>query len=702
MRSARSGLLQQRDPVGYLREASALGEAESLEAVGEHAAAMIVYERLSRERPVALDEVLMRLGHEAEAVGDETRAIEAYARVFYEFPLSEVAPLAKARLDGFPNFQRLGPDTQRYKLELGRAQRLFGAKQYGPARAAFEALRSSASGDDRELVNLRIAESDYYLKKHRAARDGVRAIHRPRDRARRKRCSFSPSRAARSAIRPPISSPSVASSTGSPISRGPKKPSTTWPRSHILSDDDDAADALFRELCDRYPKGVHTERAAWKVGWRAFREGRYDDTTQLFERAAFDFPRSDYRPAWLFWAGRAHELNREDELAEARYSLAAADYLNTYYGRLAVERLKGRMPAPRVIADRTTPVPPPPPNDQVVRALLEIARYDDALNELKYGLRNWSESSAAIQATMAWIYRQQGLAATGREQFNLLRGSINTMRRAYPQFMAAGGEYLPREVLSIIFPMSYWDLIQKHAAANGLDPYFVAALVAQESTFVPDIQSPARAVGLMQLMPPTARAYARKLGLPYSPRLLTNPEANIRMGTAYLADKVREFGDLHLALASYNAGERAVRRWLADRPGVPDRSVHRRHPVSRNPELREAHSRDGGRLPAALQRPEARAAGHRLGRRRDRQSGAGCQPGCRAGESRGAGRGRARRQHHRRNVPSPRSRPLRRRPPRNAPRSDTSPPVSEHRIDSCPNSPDRRRRRSSPNRSSVR
>ena len=52
-------------------------------------------------------------------IGDETRAIEAYARVFYEFPLSEVAPMAKARLDGFPNFQRLGPDTQRYKLEFG-------------------------------------------------------------------------------------------------------------------------------------------------------------------------------------------------------------------------------------------------------------------------------------------------------------------------------------------------------------------------------------------------------------------------------------------------------------------------------------------------------------------------------------------------------------------------------------------------------
>ena len=56
--------------------------------------------------------------------------------------------------------------------------------------------------------------------------------------------------------------------------------------------------------------------------------------------------------------------------------------------------------------------------------------------------------------------------------------------------------------------------------------------------------------------------------LPYSPRLLTNPEANIRMGTAYFADMVKEFGDLHLALASYNAGERPVRRWMAERPGL--------------------------------------------------------------------------------------------------------------------------------------
>ena len=90
------------------------------------------------------------------------------------------------------------------------------------------------------------------------------------------------------------------------------------------------------------------------------------------------------------------------------------------------------------------------------------------------------------------------------------------MRRAYPQFMAAGGDELPRAVQLVIFPLMYADLIAKYPAANGLDPYLVAALMVQESTFVPDIRSSAGAVGLMQLMPATARRYARQLKLPYS------------------------------------------------------------------------------------------------------------------------------------------------------------------------------------------
>jgi soluble lytic murein transglycosylase len=270
----------------------------------------------------------------------------------------------------------------------------------------------------------------------------------------------------------------------------------------------------------------------------------------------------------LYWSGRAYKALGNGALATQRFTLAAADYQNSYYGRLAIKELSGRTPPARVVGEPTS-VLPPPANEPLVRALLNVARYDDALRELRYAQRAWGDSPA-IQATIAWVYQQQGKAEAGRRQFELLRGSINTMRRAYPQFMAAGGEELPREVLTVIFPLSHWDLIAKYSKPHGLDPYLVAALMAQESTFVPDIRSSANAVGLMQLIPSTARRMARQLGMRYSASLLTNPDANVRMGTAYLAQKIKEFGDVHLALASYNAGESPVRRWMEERKGLRD------------------------------------------------------------------------------------------------------------------------------------
>jgi soluble lytic murein transglycosylase len=203
--------------------------------------------------------------------------------------------------------------------------------------------------------------------------------------------------------------------------------------------------------------------------------------------------------------------------------------------------------------------------------MLSAERWDDALNEIRYAQRAWGES-AVLQATTAYVYRRKGLTESNTtEQFNLLRGSITFMRRAYPQFMAAGGQNLPRDILVHIFPMAYWDLIRKHSAQNDLDPYLVAALMAQESTFVPGIRSHANAYGLMQLWPPTARRLARSLKIPYSSRLLTNPEANVRMGTYHFAELIRDFGSVHLALASYNAGPTPVKRWMAERPGLTDR-----------------------------------------------------------------------------------------------------------------------------------
>jgi soluble lytic murein transglycosylase len=558
-----------RRPIGYLAEAAARAEAESAEGLNDYAGAVETYERLAALRTTAPEEVLMRLGAAARLAGDNRKAAEAFGRVLYDFPLSAAAPQAQTEYAGLPNVQPLTVGSQRYKLELGRAERLFGARRYSEARKAFETLRPIAAGDDRELVDLRLAECDYYQKRLRPARDAIKPYTTKGSR-KGEALFFYALAAGDLGDRDEFLTTVRRIVDEFPTESWAEEALNNQATRHIVDDQDDEADVVFRELYEKYPRGSYAERAAWKAGWRAYRRERPADAVQFFERAAADFPRSDYRPAWLYWAGRAHDRLNEPALADERYMLAAADYMNSYYGRLALKRLDGRAPASRVLGEPTSLLGPPP-NEPVVRALLSVDRYDEALNELRYAQRAFGDSPA-VQATIAYVNRRKGLTeANTTERFNLLRGSITLMRRAYPQFMAAGGEDLPRDILVHIFPLGYWDLIRKYSTQNNLDPYLIAALMAQESTFVPGIRSHANAYGLLQLWPPTARRLARQMKIPYSTRLLTDPEANVRMGTKYFADLIREFGGIHLALASYNAGDTAVRRWINERPGLTDR-----------------------------------------------------------------------------------------------------------------------------------
>jgi len=88
----------------------------------------------------------------------------------------------------------------------------------------------------------------------------------------------------------------------------------------------------------------------------------------------------------------------------------------------------------------------------------------------------------------------------------------------------------------------------------------------QESSFDPDATSPTGARGLMQLMPATAASVARSLGASGPLPPLTDPQFNMRLGTAYLAGLLAQFqGALPVALASYNAGPSRAQAWLAGR-----------------------------------------------------------------------------------------------------------------------------------------
>jgi soluble lytic murein transglycosylase len=557
--------LAAKSPAGYLVEAAALREAECDEALNDQDAAMQVYERLSKTRTTAPDDVLLRLARSARAAGHPDKAADAYTRLIYEFPFSELAPLAGGELDGLP-IAPVAAGSNRFKLELGRAERLFGAKRYAQARPVYDGLRSVARNDDRDLVLLRIGECDYLLKRARVARDEIRPFLDTG--ARQGEALFFYAVATRElgghdeylrVVRRIVEE--------FPTQSWAEEALNNLATHYILQSDDESAEKTFREMYEKYPTGHYAERAAWKIGWWAYRNGNFAETVRVFEGAAANFPRSDYRPPWLYWSGRAHESLREQSLAEARFALVEADYRNSYYGRLASKRLDTARPVsppsePPARAlesgSRDAELPTLPANEDVIRALLGLELYDQALDELHYAQKAWGDS-APIQATIAWIFNQRGELRTG----------INVMKRAYPQYLTAGGEKLPSEVLKVLFPINYWPLIRRYSNEHQLDPYVVAALIAQESTFTADVKSAANAYGLMQLLPSTGRQYAKQLHLPrFSISTLTTAEANIKMGTAYFADLVKQFGGLHFALATYNAGPSRIAKWIAAKPGL--------------------------------------------------------------------------------------------------------------------------------------
>src|SRR5262245_35915616 len=125
--------------------------------MNDHQGALLIHCRLPQTKTTTPVHVLMRLARAARALADGEKGGEAFARGYYEFPLNDFSEAAGLEFQNLPNVQSIAPGTQRFKLELGRAERLFGARQYANARAGFEKVRAAAEGDDRELVQLRLA-----------------------------------------------------------------------------------------------------------------------------------------------------------------------------------------------------------------------------------------------------------------------------------------------------------------------------------------------------------------------------------------------------------------------------------------------------------------------------------------------------------------------------------------------------------------
>jgi soluble lytic murein transglycosylase len=119
------------------------------------------------------------------------------------------------------------------------------------------------------------------------------------------------------------------------------------------------------------------------------------------------------------------------------------------------------------------------------------------------------------------------------------------------------------------YPLAYENIVVGHAKNYDLDPALLAAVIYRESKFRADARSSSGAIGLMQILPATAKGIALHTGgSKFRVSDLWNPEINVRYGAFYLRRLIDKYGEVRLALAAYNAGQANVDSWRAQGKGI--------------------------------------------------------------------------------------------------------------------------------------
>ena len=283
--------------------------------------------------------------------------------------------------------------------------------------------------------------------------------------------------------------------------------------------------------------------AEWLAGWAAFHflkdpRRAYRHFSRLYYGSTS--PISQGRGG--YWAAQAAAGMGTADWTR-RWLAASARHSTSFYGQLAAQRIGkpidltfDKHPGPTKTMRKAFE------DDEIVR----VARLLGRLGQRK---------------TQGVFLRHLGNTAETPQQLTLAAELASELGQPSIGIWAAKqarnrGLLMPE----LVFP------IPVNAKGRGVEPALVLAVIRQESAFDPKAVSHAGARGMMQLMPATAKAVAKRNRMPYSrARLTGDPAYNMKLGTAHLAELLRDYGGSHvMTLAAYNAGGHRVKRWVAE------------------------------------------------------------------------------------------------------------------------------------------
>ena len=519
--------------------------------------------RGDRERESEILDHLIR-GREGNAAGHAIRLAE----LLQEDDPDESAALRRRALD-LPGSDEARGEGARFTLSadsvetrdaLRAGQALYGLADWPGATGAFRmALESATTGEEATEARYRLGLSLYRNRDHRLAIEQFEKVVESPGRYR--------TSAAYYRARSIVATAGRETGAAALIAVADRFPRSRWaPRALKLAaerlgiQDCAAARDLLARLISDYPTHWENAEALFQLGNCARRNGDREAAQRWYVQLGNGVYHPHEKAQGFFWAGRMAE-GRGDTAAAASYLARAADrYPDTFYGALAADEL-GRPSMPTVSlpewgADGGLSVPDWAAADLAAGiVLLRVGRREEGELQMLHAIDSGSTDRERLYGLWSVCVEGRAFDAAVRLGEVLLR-----------RFRWSEDDERYR---NLSYPLYYADLIESEAERNRLDPLLILALMKQESLFLSDARSYAGARGLMQLMPETAREWARRLRLPQvDEEDLYDPSLSLRLGIPYFARLVRQFdGSVIKALAAYNAGATSVRRWerrLAD------------------------------------------------------------------------------------------------------------------------------------------
>jgi soluble lytic murein transglycosylase-like protein len=314
---------------------------------------------------------------------------------------------------------------------------------------------------------------------------------------------------------------------------------------------------LFQAHLSRYPKAKRAAEAKWFIGWAQYRLDQLDAANETLGGLVAHHSSSDLAAAARYWQARIAHRQGDEATAQAGYRDVLGRWPASGYGWFAAWRL-GKTWSPRGdVADPPVPESMNTPAFRRGRALAAV------------GLSTW----AAAELSTVSVRRDDRAArlavAFTANDYPLTQQLSHCARARWRSDLKELSTCLPR-------PMG--DVTARAALAGGLPRNLPYAIMTAESALRAGVASPAGARGLMQLMPSLAASlHPKRFGdQPFDPDQLFQPGYNAALGVDELASLHKRLQDagvepaLPLVIAGYNAGEDAVRRWLATYPTPPE------------------------------------------------------------------------------------------------------------------------------------